>query len=425
MECGTVICYNTRMNTEPQTFLVGGAVRDRLLGLPVQDRDWVVVGATPELMRARGFRQVGADFPVFLHPETQEEHALARTERQTGRGHGGFLTQTDGVTLEQDLLRRDLTINAMAMTACGTLIDPHGGRADLAAGVLRHVSDAFAEDPLRVLRVARFAARLGFSVAPQTMALMRQLSADGRLDELTAERVWSETERALMEPRPDRYIEVLRECGALARVMPEVDALFGVPQRADHHPEVCTGAHVLLCLAVAARQQQPLAVRFAVLTHDLGKGITPLDELPSHRGHEERGIELVERFCERLRVPRAVRELALVVCEHHLRVHRCAEMRPGTVLSLLESLRAFRSPEFFGQALAACEADARGRLGLEDRDYPQVERLLHAADVARQVTAASVMADGFEGVAIAEQLRGRRAHALSYWRRAGQAVSPE
>ncbi|HZT54607.1 MAG TPA: multifunctional CCA addition/repair protein, partial [Burkholderiaceae bacterium] len=360
-----------------ESYMVGGAVRDQLQHLPVTDRDWVVVGATPEQMLALGFKPVGVDFPVFLHPETREEYALARTERKVAPGYRGFrFHAAPDVTLEDDLRRRDLTINAIAQAADGTLIDPCGGRRDLAAGLLRHVSPAFAEDPVRILRVARFAARFTtFTVAPETLALMREMVAAGEVDALVPERVWQELARGLMEAQPSRMFEVLRACGALARLLPEVDRLWGVPQRADYHPEVDTGVHLMLVLDMAARLDASLAVRFACLGHDLGKGTTPVDVLPRHLGHEARSVALVREVCERLRVPVACRELAEVVAREHGNVHRSAEFGAAAVLRLIERCDAIRRPDRFADMLLACECDARGRLGLEESAYPQRERL--------------------------------------------------
>jgi tRNA nucleotidyltransferase (CCA-adding enzyme) len=400
-----------------QVYLVGGAVRDKLLGLEPKERDWVVVGATPEEMRARGFRQVGKDFPVFLHPETQEEYALARTERKTAPGYKGFeVHAAPDVTLEDDLRRRDLTINAMAEAPDGALVDPFGGHEDLRLGVLRHVSPAFAEDPVRVLRVARFAARYarwGFRVAHSTNALMRRMVQDGEVDALVPERVWAELARALTEERPSRFFEVLRGCGALRRLFPEIDRLFGVPQPEKHHPEVDTGVHVMLVLDQAARLSPEPRVRFAALTHDLGKGETPPEQWPRHIGHERRSVELVERLCERLRAPNDYRELAVVTARNHGLCHRALELRPGTVLELLEHTDALRRPERFEQFLLACEADARGRLGFEDRPCPQSELLRSARDAAAAVRAQPVLDRGLEGPEIARELRRLRLEAVA------------
>jgi tRNA nucleotidyltransferase (CCA-adding enzyme) len=395
-----------------QIYLVGGAVRDRLLGLPVQDRDWVVVGATPEQMTARGFRMVGADFPVFLHPQTKEEYALARTERKSGRGYKGFTVYAGpDVTLEDDLRRRDLTINAMAEDADGRVIDPFGGAADLRQGILRHVSEAFVEDPLRVLRVARFAARFGYAVAHETLALMREIVAAGELEQLVAERVWAELERALGERTPRRFFEVLRECGALARVLPELDALFGVPQPPEHHPEIDTGVHTLLVLEQAARLSGDARVRFAALTHDLGKGATPPAEWPKHHGHEERSVELVRALCQRLRAPNEYRDLALAVARYHGLCHRVAELRDTTLLETLEALDAFRRPERVEAFVLACEADFRGRPGYETRPYPQAEAFRRAHAAARAVNTAAVAA-GKTGPAAGEAIRQARIEAV-------------
>jgi tRNA nucleotidyltransferase (CCA-adding enzyme) len=413
-----------------KTYLVGGAVRDELLGLPVKERDWVVTGAAPEDMTAAGYRPVGKDFPVFLHPQTKEEYALARTERKSGRGYHGFTFHTGAeVTLEEDLVRRDLTVNAMARGDDGRLVDPYGGQSDLAARQLRHVSPAFGEDPVRILRVARFAARyapLGFTVAAETMDLMRGMVGQGEADALVPERVWKETERALAGDgrsiegyRPSVYFRVLHECGALARVMPELAALSGVPQRADYHPEVDTLVHTLMCVDVAARQGFPPPVRVAALLHDLGKAATPHEEWPSHRQHESRGLPLVEQFCARLRVPNAPRDLALAVTRDHLNVHRARELRPATLLELLERFGAFRRGEFFDQALDACLCDARGRLGQEHCEYPQVAWLRRMRELAAVVQAGEVVRDGFEGVAVGEELRRRRIERLTQGRDAG------
>lgn len=363
-----------------QIYVVGGAVRDELLGRPNFDRDYVVVGATPEAMLAQGFRPVGKDFPVFLHPRTQEEYALARTERKSGHGYHGFTFHTaPDVTLEEDLARRDLTINAMARADDGRLVDPFGGQGDLQAKVLRHVGPAFAEDPVRILRLARFAARFAdFSVAPETLDLMRGMVRSGEVDHLVAERVWQELAKGLAEDKPSRMIEVLRECGALARLLPEVEALFGVPQRADYHPEIDTGIHTLMVIDQAARRGYDLPVRFAALTHDLGKALTPADVLPRHIGHEERSVRLVEQLAKRLRVPNDCRDLALLTARFHGNVHRAADLRPATIVTLFEKTDALRRPERFRQLLAACHSDYTGRLGWEDRPYDSPQRLLTA-----------------------------------------------
>jgi tRNA nucleotidyltransferase (CCA-adding enzyme) len=395
-------------------YAVGGAVRDELLGLAVKDRDWVVVGATPEDMLERGFVPVGRDFPVFLHPGSHEEYALARTERKTAPGYAGFAFHAaPGVTLEQDLVRRDLTINAMARDEAGAIVDPHGGRADLAARVLRHVSPAFAEDPVRILRVARFAARFAdFSIAPETLALMRSMVAAGEVDALVAERVWQELARGLMEERPSRLFEVLRECGALRRLLPELAALWGVPQRADYHPEIDTGVHVMMVIDMAARLGAALPARFAALMHDLGKGLTPVDILPRHHGHEAKSVTLLEAICERLRVPADCRDVARLVARFHGDMHRVAELRAETVLSLLERCDALRRPERFDLVLLACEADYRGRLGWEARDYPQAAAWRTALAALRAVDAGAIAAATVDPQAIADNIRAARVAAL-------------
>jgi len=397
-------------------YLVGGAVRDKLLGLPVQDRDHVVVGATPEEMTALGFKPVGADFPVFLHPETKEEYALARTERKQGHGYKGFkVYSAPDVTLEDDLERRDLTINAMAEDEAGRLIDPFKGAEDLRQGVLRHVSPAFAEDPVRILRVARFAARFakwGFHVAHGTNKLMRQMVDSGEVDHLVAERVWAELERALSEDRPSRFFGVLRGCGALARLFPEIDALFGVPQPEKHHPEVDAGVHVMLVLDAAAKLSPDTRVRFAALMHDLGKGTTPSAEWPQHIGHEERGAGLVKNFCQRFRVPNEYRDLALITARYHAHCHKVAELRPATIVDTLEAMDAFRRPERVDQFVTACEADFRGRAGTEDKPYPPAGlfRRVHAA--ARAVDTAAIAAQGGQGPDIGARIREQRIAAV-------------
>ncbi|WP_322065591.1 multifunctional CCA addition/repair protein [Burkholderia ubonensis] len=381
-----------------RVYAVGGAIRDELLGMPVQDRDYVVVGATPEQMVAQGFKPVGKDFPVFLHPQTHEEYALARTERKTAAGYHGFqFYYAPDVTLDEDLARRDLTINAMARevspdgSLAGPVIDPFDGQADLRARVFRHVSDAFVEDPVRILRIARFAARFtGFAVADDTLALMRRMVDAGEVDALVAERVWQELARGLMEARPSRMFESLRECGALARILPEVDALWGVPQRADYHPEVDTGVHVMMVVDHAAKQGYSLAVRFAALTHDLGKATTPEDVLPRHIGHEGRSVDLLKPLCDRLRVPNECRDLALVVAREHGNMHRVMEMGAAALVRLFERTDALRKPARFAEMVQACEADARGRLGLQTQPYPQAERLRVALVAARGVDAGAI-----------------------------------
>ncbi|MGN6702386.1 MAG: multifunctional CCA addition/repair protein [Burkholderiaceae bacterium] len=375
-------------------YTVGGAVRDALLGLPVNDRDYVVVGTTPDEMLARGFRAVGKDFPVFLHPQTQEEYALARTERKTAPGYRGFAFHADpAVTLEDDLARRDLTINAMAEDEQGNLADPFGGRADLEARLFRHVSPAFVEDPVRILRVARFAARFAdFSVAPETNALMRAMVEAGEVDALVPERVWQELARGLMEAAPSRMFAVLRDCGALARILPELDALWGVPQPAQYHPEIDTGVHVMIVIDTAARQQASLPVRFAALTHDLGKGATPSAEWPRHHGHEQASVALVRQVCERLKVPGDCRDLALMTAREHGNVGRALELRPATIVKLFERCDAFRKPQRFLDMLQASECDHRGRTGFEERPFPQRSYLDEALRAARDVNAGEVAA---------------------------------
>ena len=396
-------------------YCVGGAVRDALLGLPVQDRDWVVVGGTPEEMLARGFKPVGRDFPVFLHPETREEYALARTERKTAPGYAGFVFHAAAdVTLEEDLARRDLTINAMAQDAHGTLIDPYGGRADLDKKVLRHVSPAFAEDPVRILRLARFAARFAdFSVAPETLALMRRMVDNGEVDALVAERVWQELARGLMEQTPSRMFLTLRACGALAKLLPELDRLWGVPQRADHHPEVDTGVHAMLVIDMAARLGLSLPARFAALTHDLGKGTTPADVLPRHIGHEQRSVALLEPLCTRLRVPADCRDVARLVARFHGDMLRVAELRPETRLKIIEQCDALRRPERFAEILGACEADYRGRLGYADKEYAAAAIWRHALAAAQAVNAGAIARACPDPAHIPRQIREARIAALA------------
>ena len=406
-----------------QIYMVGGAVRDRLLGLPVHDRDWVVVGATPEQMVAQGFLPVGRDFPVFLHPQTREEYALARTERKSGRGYRGFVVQASpDVTLEEDLARRDLTINSIAESegaeSAGGLFDPYNGQKDIQDRVLRHVTDAFREDPVRILRVARFAARFtDFSVAPETMALMRDMVDGGEVDALVPERVWQELSRGLMEAQPSRMLTVLRDCGALQRLLPEVARLWGVPQRAEYHPEVDTGIHLMMVLDMAARLAAPLPVRFACLTHDLGKGTTPADVLPRHIGHEERSARLLKGLAERLRVPTDCRKLADVVAREHGNIHRSESLAAAATVRLLERCDAIRKPARFAQVLQACECDARGRLGFEDAAYPQAARLQRALDAALQVRTDTVAADaatrGLKGPKIGEAVHAARVAAIA------------
>jgi tRNA nucleotidyltransferase (CCA-adding enzyme) len=399
--------------------LVGGAVRDALLGISDSDRDWVVVGGSVEHMLAQGFEPVGKDFPVFLHPVTKEEHALARTERKTAPGYHGFVFHADAsVTLEEDLRRRDLTINAMARAPNGELIDPFGGQQDLRDGVLRHVSEAFAEDPVRILRLARFAARFPqFRVAPETQALMQAMVTAGEVDALVAERVWQELARGLMADQPSRMLQVLRECGALAVLLPELDALFGVPQPPEHHPEVDTGVHVLMVLDQAARLHAPLDVRFACLCHDLGKGTTPTELWPRHLGHESRSLPLLRQLSERWRVPAACKELALVVAAEHGHIHQSLGFGAAASLRLLQRCDALRRPERFEHVLLACECDARGRTGLEDRDYPQSQRLREALRAALSVDTAALAQEahslGLKGAGVAQHIDAAREAAIA------------
>ncbi len=397
-----------------QIFSVGGAVRDELLGLPVQDRDYVVVGATPEQMNALGYKPVGKDFPVFLHPQTHAEYALARTERKTAPGYKGFAFHAaPDVTLEQDLARRDLTINAIAKSEDGALIDPYHGRRDLDAKILRHVSSAFAEDPVRILRVARFAARFAdFALAGETLALMRQMTDQGEVDHLVRERVWQEFSRGLMEGKPSRMFEILRSCGALQKILPEVDALWGVPQRADFHPEVDTGVHVMMVIDMAAQMRSALPVRFAALTHDLGKGDTPADVLPRHIGHEARSVALLGPLCERLRVPADCRDLALLVARFHGDIHRVDELKPTTVMRVFEHCDAFRRPERFAQVLQASEADYRGRLGFESRPYPQAGQWQRALAAAQAVDAGAIAQACTDAAQIPQRIHQARVAAL-------------
>jgi tRNA nucleotidyltransferase (CCA-adding enzyme) len=412
-----------------QVFVVGGAVRDALMGERVNDRDWVVVGSTPEAMTAEGFLPVGKDFPVFLHPQTREEYALARTERKTARGYKGFAVQADpSVTLEEDLARRDLTVNAMAVpealahalpsTWTGQIVDPYGGQRDLQAKVLRHVTHAFAEDPVRILRVARFAARFAdFSVADETMALMRQMVEDGEVDHLVPERVWQELTKGMMSERPSRMFEVLRACGALRVLLPELDRLWGVPQRAEYHPEVDTGVHMMMVMDMAARLNTPLSVRVACLMHDLGKGTTAANVLPRHIGHEGRSVKLLQKVCERLRVPTEGKELAEVVAREHGNIHRSADLNAEAMMRLLERCDAFRQAERFERVLQACECDARGRLGFEEAAYPQAARLLQAQKAALSVETAPIaqaaVAQGLKGPQIGVQITQARVKAVA------------
>lgn len=397
-------------------YLVGGAVRDELLNRPVADRDWVVIGATPNMLIEQGYRQIGNDFPCFLHPKTKEEYALARTERKSGKGYTGFICDFGPeVTLEEDLSRRDLTINAIAKSESGEYVDPYNGRADVTNKILRHVSDAFVEDPLRVLRVARFAARyadIGFSVHPDTLVLMTQLVDSGELDALTPERVWKEMSRALSEPRPSEFFRVLRACGALKVLLPELDCLFGVPQPAQHHPEIDTGEHVMMVLDTAKAYFDTPIVTWAALLHDLGKGLTPKEEWPRHIRHEIRGVPLVEAVCHRYKLPKDFRTLAMLVSEHHLRCHKLLEMQPKSILKLLEALDGFRRPERVSYFVQTCEADARGRLGLEDRDYPQAQLLIKCVEVGKAINIKPLIEAGYQGLKLAEQIRRLRLSAI-------------
>jgi len=415
-----------------EIYLVGGAVRDRLLGQPAGDRDHVVVGETQASMEAAGFRAIGRDFPVFLHPKTQEEHALARTERKSGRGYRGFVVNADpSVTLEQDLGRRDFTVNAIAEAPDGTLVDPCNGVRDIEARVLRHVGDAFSEDPLRVLRAARFMARfapLGFTVADDTMALMRGMADAGELETLTPERVWQELIRALASARPSAFLRTLHDCGALAVVLPEVDALYGVPQRAEYHPEVDTGVHIELVLDMAARLAPGDAlIGFAALTHDLGKALTPADKLPRHVGHEHAGLAPLDALCARLKVPAAQRELAIIACREHLNVHRIAELRDATLHDLIARCDGFRKPARIDQLALVCECDKRGRLGSAEDPYPQADILRRAHAAALAVNARDIAAEGITGPAIGEALRKARIAAIAATRspsRPDAAIAP-
>ncbi|WP_318437247.1 multifunctional CCA addition/repair protein [Photobacterium leiognathi] len=400
-----------------QTYLVGGAVRDTLLGLTVTDKDWVVVGTTPEAMLAAGFEQIGSDFPVFLHPKTKQEHALARTERKSGHGYTGFVCYSaPDVTLEQDLLRRDLTINAIAQAPNGDLIDPYHGQQDITDKVLRHVSPAFAEDPLRVLRVARFAARfahLGFTVAPETMALMQEMVVSGELASLTPERVWKEWEKSLSSDDPQMFLTVLRQCGALAIVMPEIDALFGVPQPEKWHPEIDCGIHTLLVAKKAAELSADKTIRFAAQVHDLGKALSPKDDLPHHKMHCRDGIKPIKALCQRLRVPNEYRDLALLVCEQHTKIHHAEEMRADTFIKIFDQIDAWRKPERVAQLATCCRADARGRTHFEQTPYPQADIFQAVFAIAQQVDVKTIVAAGFKGAEIREQLAAKRIEAVA------------
>ena len=398
-------------------YRVGGAVRDKLLDYPSDENDWVVVGSSPQEMLELGYQPVGQDFPVFINTQSGEEYALARTERKSGHGYQGFTFHTaPDISLEDDLIRRDLTINAMAEDDAGNIVDPHGGQQDLSNKILRHVSCAFTEDPLRVLRVARFAARyhhLGFSIAEETLSLMSTISASGELQHLVAERVWKETDRALCERSPDMYIQVLRDCGALTVLFPEVEKLFGVAQRADYHPEIDTGIHTLMSLQQAARLSDSSPIRFSVLVHDLGKGITPDHILPSHSGHEARGLPLVKDVCDRLKVPNEHRQLAMVVTEFHLLCHKAFELRPETLLKLLKATGALKSSSRLEDFLTSCKADARGRTGFEDRHYPSSAYLRKARECVIKTDVADLVAAGISGAEIGNQLRVRQTAALA------------
>lgn len=400
-----------------QVYLVGGAVRDKLLDIPVYDKDWVVVGSSPDEMLSQGFTAVGKDFPVFLHPKTKQEYALARTERKSGSGYTGFECHfAPDVTLEEDLIRRDLTINAMAQAEDGTLIDPYGGQRDLNDRILRHVSNAFIEDPLRVLRLARFAAKLahlGFTVAEETMALMAQIANSGELEHLTAERVWQEWHKSLSTKNPEVFLSVLRDCGALKVVLPELDRLFGVPQPEKWHPEIDTGIHTLMVAKQAAQRSSSLTVRFAAQVHDLGKGVTPESEWPSHKMHCHTGIKIIKKLCERVRVPNEFKELALLVCEQHSNIHRAAELKASTKLKILNKLDVWRKPERLEEVLLCCQADHSGRLGCEENPYPQKAIFDAAYQAALSIEVKDIIADGFQGKAIRDELEKRRIEAIS------------
>jgi len=392
-----------------KTYLVGGAVRDKLLGLPVKDRDWVVIGATPKKMIKEGFKPIGENFPVFLHPKTKEEYALARTERKSGKGYKGFVFYSSPkVTLEDDLKRRDLTINAIAEDENGKLIDPYGGEADLKNGILRHVSPAFVEDPLRVLRIARFAACFGFKIADDTIKLLHIISKSNELDTLTPERVWSEMEKALTGKYPTRFILALRSCNALKILFPEIDALFGIPQDKKYHPENDVGRHTLMALNQSVRLSSDPIVRFSVLVHDLGKATTPKEQLPNHDGHETRGINIIDSFCERYKIPNKYHDLAACVSEFHIDCHQIQEMKPKEILERLEKLDAFRRPERFKQFLTACESDSRGRAGFEEKEFPQAKYFLNALEISKDVNVDLLANKGLKGKELGEALRKER-----------------
>ncbi|TKB47178.1 multifunctional CCA addition/repair protein [Thalassotalea mangrovi] len=416
---------NSIKDNELQIYLVGGAVRDQLLGRPVYDRDWVVVGATAQQMLDRQFTPVGKDFPVFLHPDTKEEYALARTERKQGKGYTGFICHASpDVTLEQDLLRRDLTINAMAMDADGNLVDPYHGEQDLENRVFRHVSSAFSEDPLRVLRLARFTARFhqyGFTIHPDTQSLLTHMVESGELENLSGDRIWKEISRALTEPNPEQFIEVLRHCGALKVIWPELDALWGVPNPVAHHGEVDSGIHTLMVLQEAVKLTDSVAVRFAALCHDLGKGLTEQKYWPTHHGHEKSGLPLVRDVCERFRVPKQMTNLSLLVCEYHLHCHRLFELKPTTILKLLNTLDPWRNPEMLELFILSCHADSSGRLGKEDSPYPQGDFLREAAQQCQQVTARPFVEQGLQGKAIRDAINKQRLQIISDLKSRGQS----
>ncbi|WP_246143281.1 multifunctional CCA addition/repair protein [Colwellia echini] len=437
---------NSLANTELTTYLVGGAVRDKLLNRPVKDKDYLVVGATVEQMLALGYQQVGKDFPVFLHPKTKAEYALARTERKQGQGYTGFSCYfAPDVTIEEDLKRRDLTVNAMAMDTNGEIIDPYNGQQDLNDRVLRHVSDAFIEDPLRVLRVARFAARYhqyGFTIAEETVNLMREISASGELKSLTPERVWQEMQLSLADGgtnsnniagSPEVFFQVLQQCGALAELWPELDALWGIPNPALWHPEICSGIHTMMVLQQAVlltqtmpveKTDQKIAIRFAALCHDLGKGLTPSPELPSHKGHEKTGLPLVEKICKQLKVPSNYKQLALKVCEFHLHCHKAFELKASTLLKIFDKLDVWRKPDEFEYFLMACKADFLGRLGFENRPYPQEEYLQSAVNAARAVTAKAFVEQGLQGAAIKEAMAKVRLNEIANIKAACAHLNP-
>ena len=400
-----------------KAYLVGGAVRDTLLNLPVRERDWVVIGETPAAMLARGYIEVGKDFPVFLHPETKDEYALARIERKTTHGYKGFAVHAaPDVNLEDDLIRRDLTINAMAIMDNGEIFDPYGGQEDLKNKIFRHISPAFCEDPVRVLRIARFCARyqhLGFSIAPETQVLLQDMVVQGEIDHLVPERVWAETAKALSEQSPAAYFQALRDCGALARIFPELNALFGVPQPAQHHPEIDTGVHVLMVLDQAALLSDKATVRFAALMHDLGKALTPAEKWPSHHGHETLGIDALKTLCRRLRVPNSYQKLGLQVMQYHTHCHRAFDLRPGTLCDMLASIGAFKADNQLDDFLLACEADARGRLGLEDKPYPQADYIRAAQKAAKQVDRSAIPNNKIQGKEIGLAIHQLRTHEIS------------